>query len=618
MPDNHTNFAVSTVATAPSPATSGTTLVVQAGDGAKFPTGSFNATVWPVNTQPTTANAEIVRCTVTTDTFTITRAQEGSSARTIVVGDQIAATITAKTLTDVETAVTTGDTASVATAEAFATAAVAALSTVYQPLDSDLTAIAALSTTSFGRSLLTAADAAALRADAGLGTAATHASTDFDAAGAAAAAQAASQPLDSDLTAIAALTTTSFGRSLLTLADAAALLSAAGALGATAAAGGDLTGNYPNPTLATAGGGAAGPTGSTSVIPVVTVDAKGRVTALGSASPTIDTIGAGTDITTNNVSTSKHGLTPKLPNDNTKFLDGTGAYSTPTASPSPGGLAVYGDGSDGTVTFDGSTTILGMAPSSSVYTAVRDLYLAAGTINNGVTLKMAGFVLYVQGTLTNNGTIHNNGANGANPAGGAAGAAGTLGAAGTGGGAGGTAGGIASAASTLNIGGRGGQGGNGSSAAGPVAGTVSAPGATVPIPHGFVGALVLSYAGWLAGVAVGFRCGTGGSGGSGDSTNAGGGGGGSGGPLLISAKTIAGTGAIQSRGGNGANGAGTGNTGGGGGGGGGWAAVVSSSVSAGAVSGQTIDTTGGTGGTLHGTGTNGANGSAGNTYLLPN
>jgi hypothetical protein len=47
--------------------------------------------------------------------------------------------------------------------------------------------------------------------------------TYFDAAGAASTAQAASQPLDSDLTAIAALTTASFGRSVLTAADAAAL-----------------------------------------------------------------------------------------------------------------------------------------------------------------------------------------------------------------------------------------------------------------------------------------------------------------------------------------------------------------------------------------------------------
>lgn len=91
-----------------------------------------------------------------------------------------------------------------------------------QPLDSDLTAIAALSTASYGRALLALADAAAGRTAFGLGTAATQATGAFDAAGAAAAAQAASQPLDSDLTAIAALTTTSYGRALLALADAAA------------------------------------------------------------------------------------------------------------------------------------------------------------------------------------------------------------------------------------------------------------------------------------------------------------------------------------------------------------------------------------------------------------
>lgn len=45
----------------------------------------------------------------------------------------------------------------------------------------------------------------------------------YDAIGAAAAAQAASQPLASDLTDISALTTTSFGRSLLEVTDAAGL-----------------------------------------------------------------------------------------------------------------------------------------------------------------------------------------------------------------------------------------------------------------------------------------------------------------------------------------------------------------------------------------------------------
>jgi hypothetical protein len=46
----------------------------------------------------------------------------------------------------------------------------AAAAAAYQPLDSDLTAIAALTTTSFGRSLLTQADAAATRTTIGAGT----------------------------------------------------------------------------------------------------------------------------------------------------------------------------------------------------------------------------------------------------------------------------------------------------------------------------------------------------------------------------------------------------------------------------------------------------------------
>jgi len=106
MPDAHTNFAYSTVVAAPSPADTGTSLVVQTGDGAKFPTPPFNVTVWPVGDQPLTTNAEIVRVTaISVDTFTITRTQEGTTARAILVGDQIAATITAKTLTDIETAI---------------------------------------------------------------------------------------------------------------------------------------------------------------------------------------------------------------------------------------------------------------------------------------------------------------------------------------------------------------------------------------------------------------------------------------------------------------------------------------------------------------------------------
>lgn len=88
------NLAVSTVATAPDPATSGTSLVVAAGHGARFPApatdGPFWATVCAAGEVPDPSNAEIVQVTGrSTDTLTIVRAQGGTSARTVTVGDLV-------------------------------------------------------------------------------------------------------------------------------------------------------------------------------------------------------------------------------------------------------------------------------------------------------------------------------------------------------------------------------------------------------------------------------------------------------------------------------------------------------------------------------------------------
>jgi hypothetical protein len=108
-------------------------------------------------------------------------------------------------------------------------------------LDADLAAIAALTTTSYGRSLLSTADAAGLRTLAGLGSLATQNGTIADYLTTATAASSY-QPLDADLTSMAALTTTSYGRSLLAAADAAGLRTLAG-LGTLATQNGSFSGS---------------------------------------------------------------------------------------------------------------------------------------------------------------------------------------------------------------------------------------------------------------------------------------------------------------------------------------------------------------------------------------
>lgn len=111
--DAHLNFAVSLIAVAPIPAASGTTFNVTAGEGALFPAAPFNVVVWPAGANPTASNAEVLRVTSkgTGDNWTATRVQESSVARSIALGDQISAAITAKLLTDIEALVTTNSAA---------------------------------------------------------------------------------------------------------------------------------------------------------------------------------------------------------------------------------------------------------------------------------------------------------------------------------------------------------------------------------------------------------------------------------------------------------------------------------------------------------------------------
>src|SRR5580765_8226866 len=94
------NFAYGLVTTPPSPAASGTTLTLAAGHGARFPTTfPFPATIWPPTAMPDPANAEIVSVTaIAGNVLTIVRAQESTVARTLLVGDQVAAALTAAQL----------------------------------------------------------------------------------------------------------------------------------------------------------------------------------------------------------------------------------------------------------------------------------------------------------------------------------------------------------------------------------------------------------------------------------------------------------------------------------------------------------------------------------------
>ena len=61
---------------------------------------------------------------------------------------------------------------------------------------------------------------------------------------------------------------------------------------------------------------------------------------------------------------------------------------------------VYGSAADGSQTLDGSATVLGMAPSSSVYTATRDLYFYNLILSDSVRLNPAGYRIFVQNVLT--------------------------------------------------------------------------------------------------------------------------------------------------------------------------------------------------------------------------
>ncbi len=65
-----------------------------------------------------------------------------------------------------------------------------------------------------------------------------------------------------------------------------------------------------------------------------------------------------------------------------------------------GGLAIFGDGSDGDITISENTLL------------TRDMFYNTLTVNEGITLSTKGYRIFVKETFTNNGTIENNGGDG--------------------------------------------------------------------------------------------------------------------------------------------------------------------------------------------------------------
>jgi hypothetical protein len=265
---------------------------------------------------------------------------------------------------------------------------------------------------------------------------------------------------------------------------------------------------------------------------------------------------------------------------------------------------VLGDGSDGNVTLDGSVTVPWATKAGSVYTMTRDALLTNLVINNTVTLTTAGFRVFCQATISNIGTINNNGAAAAGSAGGAGSSSGST-RGGTTGGAGGTgvsgAGGNATALTSPGAG-AGGNGGAGTSGAAGTGGTVSNA-AQTSIYRSMPGQCT----GQIAAASFNYAGGTGGGGGGSDAgSHAGGGGGGGGGMIMLIAQQVINTGTISATGGAGAA-ASLANAGGGGGGGGGVILVYTMSAW---TAGSTAVTGGALGGGL-GTGANGVAGGNG-------
>lgn len=307
----HKDLAWGSVLTAPAPALTGTSLTLNAGEGATMPsTLPFYATAAPAATLPTLAVAEVVLVTaVVGDVLTVTRAQGGTLAKAVAVGWQFFASVSSEWADEIEAAINAIPGGAPTTADYLVGTAQAGLSAeivVGTAPGGELGGTWASPTVDAVHSGSShAAVQAAAEATAAAGLAA-HVSDPTDAhdgsaisnvpAGTIAATdvQAALNELDSEKLAVGAaaggvldgnypspgLAASVAGAGLAETADVLSVNVDGSTLAITADTLGVKAGGVGTTELANAGAGAAGPIGDGTNVAAVTVDTKGRVTGL--------------------------------------------------------------------------------------------------------------------------------------------------------------------------------------------------------------------------------------------------------------------------------------------------------------------------------------------------
>lgn len=321
---------------------------------------------------------------------------------------------------------------------------------------------------------------------------------------------------------------------------------------------------------------------------------------------------------------------------NAKLYQNTDGATAWTRVGQPTG-SLMGDGSDGALDFDGSSTVLGIVPSGSVYTLPRHIYPTTMRVRTGVTIKGHGWGIFASGLITMDSDTAHLSWDGAAGSGSAAGGqisftGGYFYGAQSGGNGGASGYGAPSNGGNINpapfgFAGAGGAGGlsgfGGGGGAGGTGGTITNNGANAGTPHWLQQAISATA---MSGATSLWQGASGGGGGRGGNTAAGGGGGGGGAWGVVTCAGFRTTGSnsvlgwISADGGAGGTAPSSSDGGGGGGGGGGHITVVSADgtfptiVTSNGGAGGLGGTTPNMGGGAHGNGATGSPGSNGQVH----